>query len=107
MLFADGSDAQVPRRALITINGRPIFLKPTGLKLILQNPREGISVGDTEEMDFAAEGVRVHVLATVTGVCPPESDEDPTCEVTEYAATIDVTSGTSSVSIDTVGTCGS
>jgi hypothetical protein len=103
MLFADEGGFRLPRRALITISGRPILLKPTGLKVKWQSNKR-ISLGDTEEWDFAAQGVQVHVLATVTSACPPDEDS---CEYTEYAATIEVTSGTSSFSMDTAGGCGS
>jgi hypothetical protein len=102
VLFADEADSR-SRRALITIDGVPKFLRPTGVKINHQSRRE-ITVGDTEEWDFAAGDVKLHVLVTVTSACPPDVES---CEVTEYSAEIQVESGAAYTLIQAEGSCGS
>jgi len=101
ILFADDY-ILLPRRALITVNGRSVMLAPTGLTL--DGKDRPPKVGDRLNMSFEGEGIRVTVAAKVTWACPPKNDS---CEVTRYRAKIVAVSGDASAAIDAQGECGS
>ena len=102
ILFAD-DEILLPRRALITVNGKPLMLAPTGMKRRLKS-KNRLSVGDEYVFNFEAESVRVTTTAKVTWACPKDSDS---CEVTRYRAKIVVETNGASTSIDARGECGS
>jgi len=101
ILWAD--DDSVPnRRALITVNGKAAMLAPTRIKWTGKGTGE--NEGDKLDMSVEGDGVRVNIAATVTSTCPSDSEN---CEVTNYRATILVTAGGASKTINAKGDCGS
>jgi len=102
ILFAD-DEILLPRRALITVNGKAVMLAPTGIKRRLKS-KNRLSFGDEYVFSFEAEGVRVTTTARVTWACPKNNDS---CEVTRYRAKIVVETNGASTSIDARGECGS
>ncbi len=102
ILFAD-DEILLPRRALITVNGKPVMLAPKGIERRVKS-KKWISVGDQFVFRFEAENVRVVTRATVTWACPRDNDS---CEVTRYRAKVFVEADGASTSIDARGECGS
>jgi hypothetical protein len=101
ILFAD-DDILLPRRALITVNGKSVVLAPKDIKRRVKS-KNRFSVGDEYVFSFEAEGVQVTTTATVTWACPRNNDS---CEVTRYRAKILVEANGGSTSIDARGECG-
>ena len=100
MLYLDDANWRLARRALITVDGTPRMLKPAGVK-VKEAAKQGVTVGDTQELDFSGGGVRLKVILSATSDCPPGTP----CSSIEYEAQVTVQLGGSSTFDQLVGEC--
>jgi hypothetical protein len=96
--YVFASDYQ--EHAAMNIDGCDVMLKLVNS----QELKSGFNVGDHSSVRYHGDTFDVEVIYTVTGVCKPDDEQ---CEVTDYNATITVTSGSAHRSLAAHGICGS
>src|SRR5262245_17580459 len=100
MLYLDDANWLLNRRALMTVEGTRRALKPTGAK-VREAAKESVSIGDSQELRFAGDGVRLLVSMTATSDCPA----GVSCSSIEYEAQVEVRFETRSTLLPFVGQC--
>ena len=102
-LYTDGREvfrSDAADRAVMHIDGQDRVMKVVSPVERPVSPK----IGDRTSYDYRSDGITVRVQYVVTGVCKPE---DESCEVTNYDATVTVTSRSGTRVVQAHGICGS